>query len=275
MNLFNDIIADNESGSGTILRKVQTRLIEFGENKSDISIYLLHGEVQSLLNQFSQFGLLIHFLGAFKRFLVKEKIAGNQLSSFINTYQEKWRNVQNQASLKMISEIDFIEKQVLVHSNSSAIHNLFYQLKSLQPKPVVWQTYSSPAGEGRLQAEIISDLGCQVNLIHEDAISKFINQIDFAIFGADIILEDQFLNKTGTFPISLMFNHFNKPVYVLAETRKVFESSELGPDMLHRMKIESKKVDAEIYAAGNQYIHTHNYYFEFTPLSLVKSVFLD
>ena len=138
----------------------------------------------------------------------------------------------------------------------------------------VVQTYSSPSGEGADQAEKLSALGFNVTLMHEDAISRWIDTTDFAIFGSDLILEDKFLNKTGTFPLIMMLSHFQKPVYVLAENRKVFQERSLSSETLEAVYHESGRSSRELYGGKVQAIQVFNYYFEFTLLSFVNQVFL-
>ena len=121
-----------------------------------------------------------------------------------------------------------------------------------------------------MQAEILAALGFRVSLIHEDAISKFMDRIDLAIFGADLITKSHFVNKTGTYPISLVFNHFHKPVYVLAESRKVIEVAEINP-----AGAEEKKPASELYPGTHSNIDVHNLYFETVPLSVVTKVFFE
>lgn len=265
-----EIISDNYSGSGTILKKVQQWLSELAKNPSAFDTKEMLQLLDQLETRFPFFGLLQHFLEDFKKTFSGSEFTCNDMNTWLKSYQKKWVNSQDKASLNMISEIDFSDKQVLVHSNSSALHKLFHNLKSEGIDPQVWQTWSSPAGEGVLQVEVIANLGFKVNLIHENAVSKFIDQIDFAVFGADMVLEKQFINKAGTFPIALLFNHYKKPVYVLAETRKIIEEVE-------NTIVDSEKVKPtnKLYQGGNKNIDVYNQYFEATPLTLIKKIFLE
>ena len=105
-----------------------------------------------------------------------------------------------------------------------------------------------------------------MHLFHEDAISHFITNIDMAIFGSDLISSDFFINKTGTFLLSLFLNHFGKPIYILAEKRKI----EIEKTTFN----ETAKNPAEIMESP-QGIQVHNYYFEKIPLWPVSKVFTE
>jgi len=236
----------------------------------------LTSSLNKLLEQFPQFGLLLHFTNSlFQHFQNLNVITGDELARFVRQYIEKWKDSQDIASHNMISDIDFSGKSVLVHSNSSAIHNLFGHLLEMEVFPVVWQTWSSPAGEGKLQAKRISKMGFETHLVHEDALGNFIGNLDLAILGADLVLDDRFLNKAGSFSISLLFNYFQKPVYVLGERRKKISINNIGQQQLQKLTTETEKPESELFTGGNKRITVHNFYFEFTPLSLVKNVFLD
>ncbi len=272
MELFDNIIRDNQSGSGTILRHVQEEILVWGTVKKTVEKKGLQDTFGRLTEQFPQFGLLWHFIRAFnEHFTFKEKITGAELRQFVEAYSGKWQDAQDKACRHMLDRVDFTSKNVLVHSNSSAIRRLFQILSERNTFPVVWQTYSSPAGEGLVQAEFISGMGFETHLIHEDALSNFIHRLDMAVFGADMIMEERFLNKAGTFPIAMLFRYFDKPVYVLAEQRKKISQIDL-PEIPSE---EKEKPAVELLPEQVKNVSVHNLYFEFTPLSLVNRVFLD
>jgi len=276
MTLFSHIISDNLSGSGNILNQVQSELTGLGTKKNIVACDELLHAVQELREHFPQFGLLWHFTDELTgRLHPGQTISGAELKKIVNEYSDKWKNSQEKACLHMIGDIDFSGKKILVHSNSTAIHRLFRLLSERNIFPEVWQTYSSPAGEGIIQVEIINGWGFETHFLHEDALSNFIEQMDMVVFGADLLLEDRFVNKAGTFPISLLFNYFNKPVYVLAEQRKQISISEVSADLVKKLTNEKEKPAGELAPEQVKNSTVHNLYFEFTPMSLVNRVFLD
>jgi len=270
MSLFDEIKQDKTSGSGTILKTVQNQLLRLATEEF-VDVDQLTKWLKDLLVYFPQFGLLHHFINEFIQEFGRghNRINGIVVSSFIQNYINQWKSAKDKASEQILGEIEFKNKTVLLHSNSSAILNLFTHISRNSIKTIIWQTYSSPAGEGIIQAEAIQKLGIETNLFHEDAIGNLIKHIDFAVFGADLILKDQFVNKAGTYPISTTMNHAKKPVYVLADSRKVIDET----DHLNFFD-EPDKPGSEIYHGNNPSIRVHNYYFDFTPLSLVKKLFL-
>jgi len=274
-NLFEEIFKDNFSGSGNILSKVQKELLSLQqEEKFETNIFFK--QLDKLENHFPQFALLFHFLNALRNFLEKEEVTDAQhLTGFIRQYQSQWENTQQKASENLLNTLPLTDKNILLHSNSSAIHNLFQEMAVRNIFPTVWQTVSSPANEGLKQAEILKNRGFQVHVLHEDVISKFIDHIDLAIFGADLLWDKAFLNKTGTLPLSLVFQHFHKPVYILAESRKHPDKTKIKKERFLQFLHEQPKPAGEIYPQPAAGITVHNYYFETIPLSLVTRVFLE
>lgn len=272
MDLFKKIKQDNTSGSGAILNSVQEEILQFLASNEKISMTELKNSLKELQAKFPRFGVLIHFIESLEKWLNKDGIENRKkIDVYIRDYIEKWKNAQDRASERLITEVDLDKKQVLLHSHSSAIINLFDHLTQQKIKPLTWQTFSSPIGEGVIQAETLNKMGFDARLIHEDAIGNFISQIDLAVFGADLVLKNDFLNKAGTYPLSVFLNRHHKPVYVLAEPRKVFNATQQERPELY---FEKKKPSGELYQ-GKSALQVFNYYFDFTPLLLVKNLILE
>ncbi len=273
--LFTDILQDNFSGSGAILDAIQKPLSSFPpEQTLDIPDILT--QLDELEQTFPHFALLYHFLTALRHFLsTKNRLQGIALKQFIEQYRKKWENTQQKAAENFLMHVDVSGKSILLHSNSSAIRQLFSQMASQGLFPEIWQTVSSPVNEGILQAVFLEKLGFRVHLFHEDSISLFVRQMDFALFGADVWWDEFFLNKTGTFPLTLVFRHFHKPVYVLAEWRKKINLKEMPEERFRKMIQENPKPAEEIFTEPVKNVRVHNFYFEAIPLKLVTRFFTE
>ncbi len=274
--LFQKLMNDNVSGSGYVLDRAIDELRAYARGHSGITAAELFASLDTLFQRFPHFALLFHFINEIKAaFAGDEKINPDELSGFLTMYENRYSDARNMASRRFLSQVDVKGKTVLLHSNSSAVFDLFRLMVERNLFPCIWQTVSSPAGEGIVQAEKLTGLGFKVNLFHEDAISLFVRKIDFAVFGADIIPDNSFINKTGTYPLCLMMQRFNKPVYLLAEERKRIREKSVGNEMLHTLVSEEPKPYNELYTNPVPGVKVHNYYFEQTPLSLVKKVFTE
>ncbi len=274
-NLFSGVMQDNLSGSGKILAQVQQELLSIPPGEK-VSVSSLLGRLSKLENRFPHFALLFHFLENFRNFLKdKESLTGNELAVFVWRYQEKWENTQQKAAENLLGQLSLSGKTVLLHSNSSSLQVLFRELKKRAVFPAVWQTVSSPAGEGLRQAEALQELGFTVSVFHEDAIGKFIGHIDLLLLGSDLIWDNAFLNKTGSLPLALVFQHFGKPVYVLAEKRKQISRESVKAERFKQFLQENPKPEEEIFPSRNENIAVYNYYFEAIPLSLITRLFTE
>ncbi len=275
-NIFPKVLKDNLSGSGQILFQVQQSLLRFVRAEENPEPKDLLMQLEILEQHFPQFALLFHFLNELKAFVVKNpSVKGRQLEEFIRQYRKRWENVQQKASENLLRNLSLSGKNILLHSNSSAIHNLFRVMSDGKIFPTVWQTVSSPANEGLKQAEFLKNMGFDIHVFHEDAVSKFVKNINIVIFGADLLWDDVFVNKVGTFPLALIFRHFHIPVYVLAENRKKIRTKEVSKRRLRYFLDEQPKPDEEIKKKSVPRLHVHNYYFETVPLSLVDRVFVE
>ncbi len=275
MILFDQVLNDNTSGSGDIVNQVQEALLDQMKNDRLICLQDLQSGFQQLRSRFPQFGVLFHFLKSFdEAFRGKLEIKYPEIRSFIIDYRGRWANVQQNVIKQFCDEVDLTGKTVLLHSNSSTIHHLFEQAVVQIQTPSVYQTLSSPANEGLIQAKALAKMGFDVRLFHEDALSKYISFVDLVILGADLILDDLFLNKIGSFSIALLCRYFGKPVYVIADRRKKFTANDFSAGELVLIHNERTKPLYEIINEDLEGIQILNEYFEFTPLNLVEKLFL-
>lgn len=273
--LFEDVIRDNVSGSGAIVRKVQQRLIDFFHDKKVMTYAALNRDIQSLKTEFPQFGLLFHFLKAFeKTFSTSSQVEYAEVQRFVEQYRNQWNNVQHLAIRHLLESVNLEGKNILLHSNSSTVQQLFKSMSTGVQKPAIYQTLSSPANEGLVQAKSLKALGFKITLFHEDALSKYVNKMDMAILGADLILDDRFLNKIGSFGLVLLCRYFKKPVYVIADRRKKYATHELSENERALFEVEPPKPAEEIIGQKIPGIKVLNEYFEFVPLNLVEALFV-
>jgi translation initiation factor 2B subunit (eIF-2B alpha/beta/delta family) len=271
-NRIRNIITDNKSGSTTILNDTIDAVRDFIRENQDFDKQILVEELKNLYGHHSNFIVLFHFVNTL--FSELEKSSEN-LILFIDNYRNKWETAIDKSCRNFINDIDLSGKSVLLHSNSTAIHKLFAHLGDLKVPVTVYQTFSSPAGEGKVQAEYIGSLGFDVRFIHEDNIDRFVKDIDLAVFGADIISENEFLNKSGTFSLALMLNRIEKPVYILADSRKVLNVRELPEKIISGLITEKEKPAEELWNNPPPNVRPVNYYFGMTPDKLITGFYLE
>ncbi|HOI86490.1 MAG TPA: hypothetical protein PLV51_01390 [Lentimicrobium sp.] len=273
-----ELISDNYSGSAAILEKI-IRSIQTYINSKEVNQEYLRENLEKVTNHFPDLAVLHHFMQQFYD-LLDDAVTGawnnektiNRIGQFLASYTRHWDDSIGQAAERMERLVQFQGKKVLLHSNSSSIHILFEHLATHNIFPPVYQTMSGPVFEGKLQARALSDLGCKVHFINEAAIGRFIHEIDFAVMGADNVFTDGFTNKIGTYPIALVCREAGKPFYVICDSRK---RSPLDFRSRVTAIFESEEPQGELWNNAPKAITPVNYYFEFTPSSLVSAYFFE
>lgn len=273
-----EIITDNYSGSAALLDKI-IKSIQTYINHQEIDLTYLRTNLNNVTTHFPDLAVLHHFLQMFLDLLedieqsrTDRSHLAVRIESFINIYISQWNDSMGQAAERMTRMVKFQHKKILLHSNSSSIYVLFEHLAMHNIFPSVYQTMSGPVFEGKLQARALSDLGCKVRFINEAAVGRFINEIDFAVVGADNVFLDGFTNKIGTYPIALVCREAARPFYVLCDSRK---RSPIDFKSRENPVFEPGKPAEELWKNAPEAITPENYYFEFTPRKYVKAFFFD
>lgn len=273
-----ELIADNYSGSAAILDKL-IRSVQTYINSREIDTTYLRENLEKVARSFPDLAVLHHFLQHFYDFLehIDEQALSNtrkktRIEFFIAEYTRVWEESIDLAAEKMARLVQFYGKKILLHSNSSSIHILFRHLTYRKIYPSIYQTMSGPVYEGKIQAGVLADLGCTVHFINEAAVGRFINEIDFAVVGADNVFSDGFTNKVGTYPIALVCKEAQKPLYVICDSRK---RSPVDYKSRINAMYEKEAPASELWPKAPDAVKPVNYYFEFTPKSLVTAYFFE
>ncbi len=277
-NKIRELITDNYSGSAAVLDKL-IKCVQTYVNSREIDTKYLRGYLEKIRLNFPDLAVLHHFIEFFFDYLdlVDELDLNNfkkksKIEFFINEYLHEWDENINRAAEKMARLVQFNGKRILLHSNSSSIHILFRHLAMRKIFPAVYQTMSGPVFEGKIQANILAELGCKVHFINEAAIGRFINEVDFAVVGADNVFTDGFTNKIGTYPIALVCKEADKAFYVLCDSRK---RSPVDFKSRSGALLEKAAPPSELWERAPKTVKPVNYYFEFTPKNLVTAYFFE
>lgn len=273
-----ELMADNYSGSAAVLDKLIKSILTY-INSREVDTKYLRENLEKVAVSFPDLAVLHHFMQHFFEFLdrIDEHALPNarirsRIEFFIAEYSREWDESIDLAAEKMARLVQFYDKRILLHSNSSSIHILFEHLAVRKIFPSVYQTMSGPVFEGKIQAGVLADLGCVVHFINEAAIGRFINEIDFAVVGADTVFNDGFTNKVGTYPIALVCKEAHKPLYVICDSRK---RSPVNYSSRTNALFEKEAPATELWAKAPDSIKPVNYYFEFTPHELVTAYFYE
>lgn len=267
LNHIQPILADNRSGSLTILNKVQTAFLDSLTDQD--SQVVIEDASKALINQFPDFMVLHHFLD----YLFKNPDNSQKESypKIIANYREAWQNSGVSIALSFDQHARLTPHQVLFHSNSSSLQALADLWLQKNNHISIIQTMGRPALEGQQQAEALAKKGFPVTAVEDIAAAAFTETIGAICIGADTINDSHFRNKTGSQMLGLLAKTFGIPLYVLADSRKCMPSN--YPDPLKKILNKKDSNDPEVVWPGAKHsnITVKNPYFEWVPNQLVTA----
>lgn len=259
--------SDNYSGSAELLEQYIELLLywlEKGELSSPKDRSALMDHVRKLKETHKTLFVLVHFCNQVIRSLNENPEDWNPLLlQFLRQYRTVWSDINVKLATQALSVIEMSQKTILVHSQSSAVKEVFQQYAGNRKKVKVIQTEARPVMEGRMQATMISKLGYDVTLVPDVGFARHLDKINMILLGADSIFRDYFVNKAGTYNICLAGKNSGIPIYVLADSRKYWSS--LPSDRQEMEYIEESKPEEEVWNDPPAGIEVENYYFEKTP----------
>ncbi len=110
---------------------------------------------------------------------------------------------------------------IFTHCHSSTVTYLLKKAKEEGKDFEVICTETRPVFQGRVTAKEMLELGVKTTFIVDSATRFFMNQVDFAIVGADAITsQGNVINKIGTSMIALVAHEARTPFYVVSELLK-------------------------------------------------------
>jgi translation initiation factor 2B subunit (eIF-2B alpha/beta/delta family) len=266
-DLFREIGADRVSGSASVLKDIVSTLTKYLLTNPAPNYSMLEDQMAYLSVVFDRFAVLRHFVKTFIHMLHKHE-DHDALLHFVQNYSQQWDLAPHVAATHLLNDVSFEGKRVMLFSNSSSLHGLCEVLAKRKIKSSFIQCHSFPAGEGKNQARKLIELGFEVTFIADAAIPLFMAQTDLAVMGADLIYSDTFLNKTGSFSIALATSYFNKPLYVLSDSRKVEETNDVSD-------LETAREGHLLWKNPPEGVTPVNIYFESVPRKLVTAIYLE
>ncbi len=263
---LNKIKTDNLTGSKGLHDRLLLSIESSLENDKDSWMNRKNDIIRSLeelAGNLNQFVILKNFIGEFTRELNhwNEDRIIEQIRTYLDHYKKKWDKAQELAIGHFLDRCELEGNVILLHSNSSSIRSLFRTTRNKDINLKIVQTESRPGFEGRKQAMYLADIGYKAKIIVDAAIMLYLDQIDMVILGADALYPEQFVNKIGSHTICSAAHETGKPVYVLADSRKISKHSDIPR--------ENPKPVMEVWKEHPEELEIENYYFETVPNKLV------
>ncbi len=281
---------DKYSGSQKVLNDFLSLFKDFLYNSKDLVslsnedlFKIVKFNFRGLLESHNQFALLRHFnleimnacdsyfsmLQEYKKQNTEFKVSLKDfLLQRVENYIRTWVSVNDRIAVNTLKNIDFTDKTVLLHSNSSTVRHLFNYIRKQSIPVEIIQTESRPKCEGRVQADYISSLGFKVTYIIDAAVIKYLSKVDFVLMGCDSIYPEYFINKVGTGAIALGCKMFKIPFYVITDSRKMSATDYIRP--------ENKKPISEVISGPSAHkFNIENYYFESIPNEFITKLITE
>ena len=262
-----DILSNRQSGSVVLLNDLTKAFSFYSKRNNEGRQKELNELLNFLKTGFANFPVILHFIKEFKEFIAKNK--EQNIRALLVIYAEQWDEIPSKLAKNASSLIDFTDKTVLIQSHSGTILSFFEHQRQHFNNIKIIQLESRPVMEGREQAKLLVKLGFKLSFITDSAAARFFPEVDLVISGADRVCQNYFVNKTGTYSLALLAKAYNKPFYVLSDSRKFFKD-----DSCIKMK-EKKKDPKEIWENPPERIQIKNYYFEAIPTNLVSAIITE
>ena len=133
----------------------------------------------------------------------------------------------------------------------------------------VYVTEARPRYLGRKAARTLAGIDrVEPHLLVDSAAGEVLDDCDRAVFGMTCIVDDNYYNRVGTFPIAATANELAVPVVVVGSSSKVIDTGGFGFENEFRPPVEVMREPAEGF-------DVHNPAYDATPLHLVDSIITD
>jgi len=277
---LNEILSDNQSGSELISRKAleyyKQILISAADNGADEEeiCSILQADSKVLIKKQPNMVMLRYSSAAvidyFKRLLKAKKAGSNIFNSVITKIDELFSKLEEDTAkiTSMGSRIIAVSNKVMTISSSTLVREILLSIAAQKRRFEVYSLASTPPDEGTGFAEMLADHKIKTTLIADSQAGVFVQKMNLVLLGADRICKDSFINKAGSLPLCLAAKHFDVPVYLAVNTKKILLESDRAVKFLNQ-------TSAEIYNGSNKKLQQQNIYYESVPLELVHKVICE
>lgn len=165
-----------------------------------------------------------------------------------------------------IQTIDYAVKEIkdggkyLTHCHSSTVTAMFIKAKNQGKIFAVFATETRPKLQGRITVRELLDAGMDdITMVVDDVVDSLLErnqkQIDAIFIGADLLMEDGFINKVGSLGIIRSAERNNIPLYCVSTLLKFHkggfssdllderDGSEIWPEAPDRLKFYAPAFD--------------------------------
>lgn len=191
-----------------------------------------------------------------------------RLTTWLNKLLDQWNDLYvHQITLAIASHMFPVisqAKTLISHSYSSTVCKVLTHIARKYTGAKIIQSVSFPMKEGVAMAGMLAEQKYKIELINDAGIPAEVESCDVILIGADSVSEKEVINKQGTLSIALAASHFDKPIYVLADSSKLIRTEKVPEIALQN--------PSELVSIDNKNITVTNKYFDATPLDLFTAI---
>ncbi len=201
------------------------------------------------------------------------------LKELLEVYHERWKNVDRktaQVAYDLLALSEDEEITFLLHGAEKSVTSLLEIMMVNQKKVNIYQTASKPSDIGKEQAKKIVDIGYEVQFIEDYAVGAVLADVDYVLIGCELILHNDFVANAGTHTLLAAAQYYKRPVYMLADSRRLLNSKYFPQNVLNNMIGEGKIASKNIWKNPPEGVKINLYAKEQCPNYLIeKFIFED
>jgi translation initiation factor 2B subunit (eIF-2B alpha/beta/delta family) len=279
-NEINSILQENHAGSVIIARRalqLYLKLVresagrkeypdQLYQTLQETSKVLIKGQPNMALIRRNANNLLLYLkrlIRSTKDFDEVFEAAQNKIRSIEAEIEHNIERIA-QFGAKVIAPMN----KIMTISNSTMVQHVFLTAEAQKRRFEVFCLKSHPPDEGIDLAEFLAGRGLAVTLIADAEMASFIPHMNLVMIGADRLVADGFVNKSGSLPLCLTARYFNIPVYMACETAKILSEKERS------IKFHPRNA-SEVYQGNSPGLAVQNIYYEKIPLNLVHKIICE
>jgi translation initiation factor 2B subunit (eIF-2B alpha/beta/delta family) len=197
------------------------------------------------------------------------------IKELLEVFHERWKNVDRKTAEVALQNFDFEKKNILIHGSditiTALIENLVVNLKTCNVTQIITQHDKI----GKQQAMEIANLEIPVNVIDDAEIAKYIQNIDVIIMSPEIVMHDTFIAKSGAYNLCIIAQHFEKPIFVLSDTRKILNKKYFPSSVIDTFIGKNKKPILDLWKDAPQNVNINYLHLEEIPNYLVTKFIFE
>jgi translation initiation factor 2B subunit (eIF-2B alpha/beta/delta family) len=251
------LATDREHGAAQIYRKAALILLEaFSQGEFGHTDIL--NVVKALIGAQPSMAPIINLCNRILLFIEKGDLKGAR--GYLEKELTESHNIIQKISYYLVEFLKASERIVVFSYSSIAVEAM---ISSGVMKPVLTHL-GHPIGDGKKSAELLSSKGFDVILTSDLALPGMLKEGDLVLTGCDAVSYPEWVNRAGTFAISLAAKERRVPVVVVTERNK-----QLPSPLAVFLKLEDAPAKELLDETNFRISHR---YFERIPLDLVHKI---